>query len=111
MREFLPQVALLEHAALSITHGGNNSVTESLTAGVPMLVLPFSTDQFAGAAAIENTGVGKVLAPNAATADELRSAIVDLLSGENSGVAAGIGAELRETPGRQRAWAAMTGNR
>ena len=111
VREFLPQVALLEHAALSITHGGNNSVTESLTAGVPMLVLPFSTDQFAGAAAIENTGVGKVLAPNAATADELRSVIVDLLSGENSGVAAGIGAELRETPGRQRAWAAMTGNR
>ena len=76
-----------------------------------MLVLPFSTDQFAGAAAIENAGVGKVLAPNAATADELRSAIVDLLAGENSGVAAGIGAELREMPGRQRAWAAMTGSR
>jgi len=43
VREFLPQVALLERAALAVTHGGNNSVTESLTCGVPMLVLPFST--------------------------------------------------------------------
>jgi MGT family glycosyltransferase len=111
VREFLPQVALLDHAALSVTHGGNNSVTESLTFGVPMLVLPFSTDQFAGAAAIENAGVGTVLAPNTATADDLRSAIVDLLAGEKAGAAAAIGAALRETPGRQRAWEAMTGGR
>ena len=109
VREFLPQVALLEHAAISVTHGGNNSVTESLTFGVPMLVLPFSTDQFAGAAAIENAGVGRVLAPNVASVDDLRSALSDLLAGENTGVASSIGAGLRETPGRQRAWTAMTG--
>ena len=53
VREFLPQVALLGRCAVAVTHGGNNSVTESLHSGVPMLVLPFSTDQFAGAAAIE----------------------------------------------------------
>ena len=109
VREFLPQVALLEHAAISVTHGGNNSVTESLTFGVPMLVLPFSTDQFAGAAAIENAGVGQVLAPNVASVDELRTALSDLLAGENTSRASSIGADLRETPGRQRAWAAMTG--
>ena len=111
VREFLPQVALLEHATLSVTHGGNNSVTESLTFGVPMVVLPFSTDQFAGAAAIENAGVGKVLAPNTATVEELRSAILDLLADGNSSAAAGIGTELRETSGRQRAWEAMTRGR
>ena len=66
VREFLPQVALVERSALVITHGGNNSVTESLTAGVPMLVLPFSTDQFAGAAAIENAGLGVALDPQRA---------------------------------------------
>ncbi len=111
VREFLPQVALLEHTALSVTHGGNNSVTESLTFGVPMLVLPFSTDQFAGAAAIENAGVGKVLDPNAASVDELRSMLCDLLAGENTSAAGGIGDELRETPGRQRAWQAITDSR
>ena len=76
VREFLPQVALLERAALAVTHGGNNSVTESLTSGVPMLVLPFSTDQFAGAAAIENAGVGAVLDPNTASADGTAGAAV-----------------------------------
>ena len=90
MREFLPQVALVERSSLVITHGGNNSVTESLTAGVPMLVLPFSTDQFAGAAAIENTGLGVALDPNAATAGELRAAIENLLQGASVSAAARI---------------------
>ncbi|QIM18905.1 glycosyltransferase family 1 protein [Leucobacter coleopterorum] len=48
IEEFLPQVTLLESAALAVTHGGNNSVTEALHFGVPLIVLPFSTDQFAG---------------------------------------------------------------
>ena len=34
------------------TVGRRCHVTEALTGGVPMLVLPFSTDQFAGAAAV-----------------------------------------------------------
>ena len=58
VRDYLPQVALLQPRGAAVTHGGNNSVTEALTAGVPMLVLPFSTDQFAGAAAIEAAGSG-----------------------------------------------------
>ena len=75
MREFLPQVRLLDRAALAVTHGGNNSVTEAVTAGVPMLVLPFSTDQFAGAAALERHGFGVALDPNAASVDELTDGI------------------------------------
>ena len=59
VRPYLPQVALLQRTAVLVTHGGNNSVTEALTAGVPMVVLPFSTDQFAGAAAIEAAGLGR----------------------------------------------------
>ena len=43
VRASLPQVALLGHASLLVTHGGNNSVTEALTHGVPLLVMPFST--------------------------------------------------------------------
>ena len=48
----LPQVAVLAHTDVFVNHGGNGSVTEAVAAGVPMVVLPFSTDQFAGAAAI-----------------------------------------------------------
>jgi MGT family glycosyltransferase len=80
VREVLPQVTVLREAALAVTHGGNNSVTEALTAGVPMLVLPLSTDQFAGAAALEEAGVAEVLDPNAAGPSELRSAADRLLA-------------------------------
>lgn len=77
--EFLPQVTLLESAAAGVTHGGNNSVTESMTFGVPLVVLPFSTDQFAGAAALESTGFGAALAPNTATVDEIKQALGTML--------------------------------
>lgn len=77
--EFLPQVTLLGSAAAAVTHGGNNSVTESLTFGVPTVVLPFSTDQFAGAAALEDIGFGAALAPNTVTVQELRLALNAML--------------------------------
>ncbi len=109
VREYLPQVQLLRRAALAVTHGGNNSVTEALNCGVPMLVLPFSTDQFAGAAAIENAGVGLVLDPNAATPDELEAAARQLLGGDSARAAADLGRQLRATPGRELARAAMLG--
>jgi zeaxanthin glucosyltransferase len=64
--EFLPQIEILRYA-VAITHGGNNSVTEALAVGARLLVMPFSTDQFAGAAALEQAGRGTVLPPNTAT--------------------------------------------
>ena len=79
VREFLPQVTLLRSAAAAVTHGGNNSVTEAMTFGVPLVVLPFSTDQFAGAAALESTGHGVALAPNTASVDDLAAAITTVL--------------------------------
>lgn len=108
VREFLPQVALLEHTAVAVTHGGNNSVTEALTAGVPMLVLPFSTDQFAGAAAAVDGGVGLALNPNTASPAELAAALAELLDGNQARVAADLGTGLRARPGREVAMAAMT---
>ena len=109
VREFLPQVTILKHAVLAVTHGGNNSVTEAATAGVPMLVLPFSTDQFAGAEAIETRGYGLALAPNTASVDELRSAAASLLADtavdDRSRL---LGAELRAVPGRDRAYEALS---
>jgi MGT family glycosyltransferase len=109
VREFLPQVALLEHTAVAVTHGGNNSVTEALTAGVPMVVLPFSTDQFAGAAAVVDAGVGIALDPNSASPAELGAALAELLDGDQARAAADLGRGLRERPGRRVAWKALTG--
>ena len=104
VRGFLPQVTLLKRAAAAVTHGGNNSVTEAATFGVPLVVLPFSTDQFAGAAAIERSGWGVALAPNTATVDELAAAIAAVLGGPRGPLAASLQAE----PGRDRAYRAVT---
>lgn len=75
----LPQVAMLRGADVSIHHGGNNSVQESLAAGVRQLVVPMSTDQFANAADLERAGAAVVASPNDATAADLASMIAALL--------------------------------
>ena len=109
VREELPQVTLLGHAVLAVSHGGNNSVTEALTSGVPLLLLPMSTDQFTGAAAVEDHGLGEALDPNAATPDELRAAAVRLLdlAPDVAGRLARLSADLTSTPGAQRARRAL----
>ena len=107
VREFLPQVRLLDEAALAVTHGGNNSVTEALTAGVPMLVLPFSTDQFAGAAALEREGFGIARDPNSATVGELGDAI-DAVRSLDATKLNELSADLRQRLGSSRAFAALS---
>ncbi|QJU53399.1 glycosyltransferase [Herbiconiux sp. KACC 21604] len=119
VREFLPQVTLLRSAAAAVTHGGNNSVTEAATFGVPLVVLPFSTDQFAGAAALERAGVGVALDPNTATVPELAAALRTITGdaavggGASGGGVAGwrggermraIAAELAAAPGPELAY-------
>ena len=110
VQEFLPQVALLGAAAVAVTHGGNNSVTEAMTAGVPLLVLPFSTDQFAGAAALVDAGFARALDPNAATPSALAAALAALLplAPEPAARLAALSASLRATPGPARARAAAS---
>ena len=110
VRAFLPQVRLLRGAALAVTHGGNNSVTEALRAGVPLVVLPFSTDQFAGAAALDVAGLGTSLPPNTATVAELRAGCERMLrlTGEPRTRLDALSASMTATSGAERAYAALT---
>ncbi|MDJ0378173.1 glycosyltransferase [Cryobacterium sp. PH31-L1] len=110
VRGFLPQVRLLQDAALAVTHGGNNSVTEAMREGVPLVVLPFSTDQFAGATALDDAGFGTSLPPNTATVLGLREACerMLLLTGSARARLDALAASLTLQSGASRAYAALT---
>ena len=103
-------MTLLDSATLAVTHGGNNSVTEAVTAGVPLLVLPFSTDQFAGARAVQRAGVGEALDPNHATVEQLTIALRGLLTADRT-PSRELAASLQTMPGRERAFAALSAAR
>lgn len=100
---YIPQPATLPHCDLVVTHGGNNTVTEALTAGVPMLVGPLSTDQFAGAADLEAAGVGAAFDPNRDSAGVIGQMARRMLTGPAGALARQIGRDLRAHPGQERA--------
>lgn len=60
---FVPQVQLLRHADVFVTHCGMNSVNEALSAGVPMVCLPVMSDQPGNAARLTELGVGRRVSP------------------------------------------------
>ena len=107
VRASLPQVALLEHASLLVTHGGNNSVTEALTHGVPLLVMPFSSDQFDGAAAIERHLAGVALDPNRSSRPLIAGSIRGLLR-STPRTPGRISDRLRAMPGPEIAYEALS---
>ena len=100
-RRHLPQVALLTHCDVVVTHGGNNTVMEALSAGVPLVVGPFSSDQFAGAADVARHGLGTVFDPNTSTPSEILSLVRRALSARHH--ARHLGQRLRSAPGADEA--------
>jgi UDP:flavonoid glycosyltransferase YjiC (YdhE family) len=80
LERYLPQAELLDRCAAFVTHGGFNSVKESLIAGVPMVVIPITADQPYCAQRCAGLGVGVVIAPEARSADAIRDATRALLA-------------------------------
>lgn len=56
---FVPQIEVLKHADVFLTHCGMNSVNEAIAAKVPMIAMPFVNDQLANAQRIVELGIGK----------------------------------------------------
>jgi MGT family glycosyltransferase len=107
VRPFLPQVAALRSCDVAVCHGGNNTAMEALTAGLPVVVLPFSTDQFAVAADLVASGLGVAVDPSRATAHDVVAAIRLALSPAMTKRAAAMGRTLRRAPGQERAAALL----
>ena len=74
-----PQLKLLQHASLCITHAGMNTTLESLSNGVPMVAIPITNDQPAVATRIAYTKTGEVVGLNNCMVDNLKNAIAKVL--------------------------------
>lgn len=102
--EFLPQPAILPLVDLVISHGGNNTVTESWHAGKPLIVLPLFWDQHDNAQRVAELGLGVRLATYSFDDAELTGAIERLLADAALHERlAGIAARLQANPGTVRA--------
>jgi MGT family glycosyltransferase len=102
--EFLPQTSVLPHVDLVITHGGNNTVTESLYFGKPMVVLPLFWDQHDNAQRVQETGFGVRLDPYQFRDEELLGSVDRLIA--NRGLAGRLettARRLQATPGTVQA--------
>ncbi|WP_428966600.1 glycosyltransferase [Micromonospora fluostatini] len=76
---YLPQREVLERADVFVTHGGYNSVAESIRAATPMLVIPLAVDQPVQAYFVGSAGFGTALEPTAVTMQAVADAVTDLL--------------------------------
>jgi MGT family glycosyltransferase len=102
--EFLPQVSVLPQVDLVITHAGNNTVTECVHFGRPMLALPIFWDQHDNATRVEEAGFGARLDTYHFEDSELAAAVDRLLADEDMRQRLGsVSSRLRSTSGAERA--------
>jgi len=77
--EFAPQLELLKHATVVITHAGLNTVLESIAEGKPMVAIPIGNDQPGVAARLAAKGAAIVLPRKKLTADKVEKAVRTVL--------------------------------
>lgn len=77
--KFVPQTNILPLVDLVITHGGNNSVLETLYFGKPMIVCPLFADQPENAQRLSEVGLGHRINAYKCEPKELLQKVEDLL--------------------------------
>jgi UDP:flavonoid glycosyltransferase YjiC (YdhE family) len=79
LQRSVPQIAVLRHCQLFITHGGFNGTKEALSLGVPLVVIPISGDQPFTAKRVEALGLGRAVAPPDRTPETIRARLREVL--------------------------------
>lgn len=102
LTDFVDQQTVLPTCDVFVTHGGFNSVRESLQAGVPMVLLPLFGDHPPNSAQAEALGAGITLDPQTVTAGEVAAAVEKVLADP------GYGRNARRFARRSRALPDLT---
>jgi zeaxanthin glucosyltransferase len=77
--QYAPQLEILKAARLVITHGGLNTVLETLMAGKPMVAIPLAHDQAAVAAHLQRMQIAEVLPVMRTSSKHIREATRNVL--------------------------------
>ncbi|RJQ68150.1 glycosyl transferase [Pseudonocardiaceae bacterium YIM PH 21723] len=80
LHEFAPQLEILRHASVFITHAGMGGVQEGLSFGVPLICVPQMPEQQGNAQRVVELGLGRRMLPEQVTAADLRTAVRELLA-------------------------------
>ena len=103
VRPYVPQLEILKHVSLFITHAGMNSTCEAFSQDIPLIVIPRHGDQFLVAQQVVTAGAGLQLATSALTPDVLRRSAVEILSNSQyKQHAQTLGQSFRDAGGYQR---------
>lgn len=78
IEEFIPQKGLMPYMDQIVFHGGCNTFTEAVYYGKPMIIFPFSSDQFNIAYDAEQEGIAEILDPNTFRERDLVNALVKI---------------------------------
>lgn len=76
----IPQLDLLPHLDGVVCHGGHNTVSETLSNGIPLVVIPIAYDQSHVAGRVVRTEAGERLNFNRFKANHLREAVQQILN-------------------------------
>ena len=79
---FVPQLEVLRHADVFLTHCGMNSVNEAMTHEVPMVIMPFMNDQLANAKRIVELGIGKRVRSFPSSGRQIYNTVKDVCNDE-----------------------------
>ncbi|KNY28908.1 macrolide family glycosyltransferase [Pseudobacteroides cellulosolvens] len=103
IRNYVPQLEILKHADVFITHGGMNSVNEALYYSVPLILVPQFFDQPIVADRVAKLGAGIVIEKYKVTPELLKQSVVNILSDKSYKTnSEKIGKSLREAGGYKK---------
>ena len=77
---YVPQLEVLQHADVFVTHGGMNSSSEALYYGVPLVVIPVTGDQPLVAKRVNEVGAGIRLNRKELTSELLRESVKKVMN-------------------------------
>jgi UDP:flavonoid glycosyltransferase YjiC (YdhE family) len=104
VERFVPQAEVMAHSSIVVSHGGSGSVLGALAHGLPQVLIPMGADQPLNAGRCGELGLARVLDPVAATPEDIRDAVAEVLADRSYRDAAeALQAEFAALPGLEHA--------